>query len=90
MSAGVFWPGVAGIAAHEFAADGGVEFLPEACEVGGGLYCALVGREKVQHDWSFVRADAWGLFHAEEVLHAGGDPWRLAVVVMDSSGAATL
>ena len=37
------WPLVARIAAHELAPDGGIESLPEAGEVRGGLHGAMVG-----------------------------------------------
>lgn len=64
----VLWPGVAGVAAHEFAADLRVEALPESGEVGGGLYGAMVGREEMQDEGGALGADARGVLHAEEVL----------------------
>ena len=84
----VFWPGVAGIAAHELAADLRVEALPEAREVGGGLDGALIGGEKVHDDRRAVGAEARGVGHAEEVLQARGDPGGAVGFVVDAGLAA--
>jgi len=81
-------PGVAGVTTHEFAADLGVEPLPETGKVGGGLNGALVGGEQVEDYRDAVRAEAGGLVHAEEVLEAGGDPGGLAALVVNLDLAA--
>ena len=79
----LLWPLVAGIPAHELAADRRVEALPEAGEVGGRLDSSLVRGEQVDDEGRLVGADAGGVLHAEEVLQAGGYPRGAAVFVVD-------
>ena len=70
----LLWPGVAGVAAHEFSTDLRVEPLPESGEVGGGLHGAMIRREKMEHERRSIGADTRGVLHAKEILQAGGDP----------------
>jgi hypothetical protein len=86
----LFWPGVARIASHQLSPDLRVKAIPEAGEVGGGLDRAMVGGEEVGDDGCSVGAEAGRLAHAEEVLEAGGDPGRFALLVVDLGLATAL
>lgn len=79
----ILGPGMARVAAHEFAANLGIEASPEAGEIGGGLHGALIGGEELEHDGNLVGAETRCFVHSEKVLKPGGNPGSLAGLVMN-------
>src|SRR5690242_17937268 len=79
----VFW-----ISAAELAADLWIESLPESGDVGCRLHRALIGSEQMHHNGDLAVRNARSLAHAEEILEAGGDPGRFALLVMNFRLAA--